>query len=383
MDLSSYDIGYDIPAKPGMSATDIQTPALVIDLDALDANLRKMARYVQQHDIHLRPHGKMHKSADIARRQHDIGGANGICCQKASEAEAFIRAGIKDVLITNQIRDAVKLNRLAQLSATGARITLCVDDPDNVAEISAAATQHQTTLSCLVELECGARRCGVATPETAAQIAQAIAQADGLIFDGVQAYHGTAQHLKTHAARESEIGIVLHKVRATLAELQAAGLKARVVSGAGTGSHVIEATSGLYTELQCGSYAFMDADYGRLHNAKGQRLDHGEWTNALFVLTSVISKTETGRAICDAGLKAIAMDSGPPVAVDAPGVEYTGPSDEHGILLDPKDKLRTGDKLRLIPGHCDPTCNLHEWYVGVRARKVETLWPITARGKLL
>lgn len=158
------------------------------------------------------------------------------------------------------------------------------------------------------------------------------------------------------------------------------GLNCDIVTGGGTGSHVLEGNSGIYTELQCGSYAFMDADYTRIRNQEGMRFDAGEWEHALFILTSVMSHTKADKAICDAGLKSQSVDSGLPVVFGRDDVTYTPCSDEHGEIRDPDGTLQVNDKLRLIPGHCDSTCNLHDWYVGVRNGQVECLWPVSARG---
>jgi 3-hydroxy-D-aspartate aldolase len=364
-----------------MTIDQIQTPALVLDLDALDRNLRRMADFVEQHGITLRTHGKMHKSADVARRQIEIGGAHGICCQKVSEAEAFVRAGIRDVLVSNQVRDAVKLDRLARLPALGARVGVCVDDLAGVAELAAAVARHGTELDVLVELDCGARRCGASVSEVAA-IARAVEAAPGLRFRGLQAYQGAMQHVQTWPAREAAFAEVAEAVRAAKAALAAAGLPCPTVTGGGTGSYPLETASGLYTELQCGSYAFMDADYGRIDGPDGQRLDAGAWDNALFVLTQVMSTAGPGRAVCDAGLKAMSGESGLPLVQGRSGLTCEDLSDEHCRIADPDGVLSIGDKLWLVPGHCDPTVNLHDWYVGLRGGRVETLWPVTARGKL-
>ena len=159
------------------------------------------------------------------------------------------------------------------------------------------------------------------------------------------------------------------------------GLEPEVVSGGGTGSYYFESGSGVYNELQCGSYAFMDADYGRILDKDGKRIDKGEWENALFILTSVMSHAKPDKAICDAGLKAQSVDSGLPFVYGRNDVQYVKCSDEHGVIDDPNGVLKINDKLRLVPGHCDPTCNVHDWYVGIRNGRVETLWPVSARGK--
>ena len=380
MDFADYEVGYDIPALPGMDEADIQTPCLVLDLDALERNIIKMGNYAKAHGMRLRSHGKMHKSVDVQKLQERLGGAVGVCCQKVSEAEAFARGGIRDILVSNQVRDPAKIDRLARLPRYGARITVCVDDVANVADLSAAAQKHGTTLECLVEIDCGARRCGVATTSETVAIAKAIDAAPALRFAGIQAYQGAMQHLENYADRKAKLDTAIALVKPIVEALQAAGLPPELVSGGGTGSYYFESNSGIYNELQCGSYAFMDADYGRIRDKDGQRIDHGKWENALFILTSVMSCTIPGQAVCDAGLKAQSLDSGLPVIHGRDDVAYINASDEHGVIEDKHGVLRINEKLKLVPGHCDPTCNLHDWYVGVRNGKVEVVWPVSARG---
>ncbi|MFD1157512.1 3-hydroxy-D-aspartate aldolase BhcC [Roseovarius aestuarii] len=380
-DISQLDVGFDVPAVPGMDEADIQTPALVLDLDALERNIRKMGDYAKAHGMRHRVHGKMHKSVDIAKLQEKLGGAVGVCCQKVSEAEVFVRGGIKDVLISNQVRDAAKIDRLAQLPKLGSRIIVCVDDLANVADLSVAAERHDTELEVFVEVDCGAGRCGVTTTPAVIEIAKAVEAADGLKFSGIQAYQGAMQHLDTYEARQEKLDIAIAQVKDAVEGLKAEGLTCDLVSGGGTGSYYFEANSGVYNELQCGSYAFMDADYGRILDKDGKRIDQGEWENAFFLLTQVMSHAKADKAICDAGLKAQSVDSGLPFIFGRDDVEYIKCSDEHGVIADPAGALKVGEKLRLVPGHCDPTANVHDWYVGVRGGKVETLWPVSARGK--
>jgi 3-hydroxy-D-aspartate aldolase len=380
-DFAGLEVGYDIPALPGMDEADVQTPCLILDLDALERNVRKMGEYAQAHGMRLRSHGKMHKSVDVQKLQERLGGAVGVCCQKVSEAEVFARGGIGDILVSNQVRDPGKLDRLARLPGYGARITVCVDDAANVGELSAAAQKHGATLACLVEVDCGAGRCGVATAGEAVALAGAIEAAPGLKFAGIQAYQGAMQHLENYADRKARLDDAIALVRNVVEDLQAAGLSPGLVSGGGTGSYYFESASGVYNELQCGSYAFMDADYGRIRDEHGRRIDQGEWENALFVLTSVMSRAKPGQAVCDAGLKVLSLDSGLPVVHGRDDVAYVNASDEHGVIEDRHGALRINEKLRLVPGHCDPTCNLHDWYVGVRNGKVEVVWPVSARGK--
>jgi len=379
--LQELEIGFDVPAEIGMSVEEVQTPALLIDLDAFEANLKRMRQLAERYHVQLRAHAKMHKSVDVSRRQMEIGGAMGICCQKVSEAEVFARAGFDNILITNQIIDTRKINRMVSFCAPGRRVICCVDDIANLADLSAAASCKGVILECLVELECGSQRCGVSDLAKLVEIARAIEDAEGLKFSGIQSYNGRVQHHQSFAERQA----VERKVAAVTGQavdaLKKAGLGCEIVSGGGTGSFAFEAESGIFNEIQCGSYAFMDADYGRIENESGQRFDQAEWQNALFLLTSIVSTAQDGRAVCDAGLKVQSVDSGLPVIYGRKDVRYIQCSDEHGVIEDKNKCLSLKDRLMLVPGHCDPTCNLHDWYVGVRGGKVEALWPVSARGK--
>ena len=379
--IADLEVGYDVPALPGMREDEIQTPCLILDLDALESNIRKMGDYAKAHGMRHRAHGKMHKSVDVLKLQQELGGACGVCCQKVSEAEVFARAGIKDILVSNQVRDPAKIDRLARLPRHGARVIVCLDDVTNVADLSAAAQKHGTQLDCFVEIDCGAGRCGVKTAPEVVAIAKAVAAAPNLRFAGLQAYQGAMQHIDGFAERRAKLDAAIAQVKDAVEALKGEGLEPELVSGGGTGSYQFESGSGVYNELQCGSYAFMDADYGRILDEEGKRIDAGEWKNALFILTSVMSHAKADKAICDAGLKAQSVDSGLPFIFGRDDVKYIKCSDEHGVIDDPDGKLKVNDKLRLVPGHCDPTCNVHDWYVGVRNGKVETLWPVSARGK--
>ncbi|WP_367109800.1 3-hydroxy-D-aspartate aldolase BhcC [uncultured Psychrobacter sp.] len=379
---AELEVGYNVPAAVGMDEADIQTPCLILDLDALERNIKKMGDYAKAHNMRHRSHGKMHKSVDVQKLQQELGDAVGVCCQKVSEAEVFVRGGIKDVLVSNQVRDPAKIERLANLPKMGSKITVCVDDVDNVAELSAAASENGTELNCYIEIDCGAGRCGVTTTEAVVEIAKAIDAADNLNFTGIQAYQGAMQHMDSYSDRKAKTQAAIDQVQEAVDALEAIGLKPEFVSGGGTGSYYFESNSGVYNELQCGSYAFMDADYGRILDEDGNRIDAGEWENALFLLTSVMSHAKPDKAIVDAGLKAQSVDSGLPFVYGRDDVEYVKCSDEHGVVSDPHGVLAINEKLKLVPGHCDPTCNVHDFYVGVRNGKVETVWPVSARGKM-
>ena len=379
INFDQYEVGFDIPAIPGMDEADIQTPSLVVDLDAFEKNIEVMRAYCEQTGMRHRLHGKMHKSIDVANYQIEKGNACGVCCQKVSEAEVFARGGVKDVLVSNQVRDPAKIDRLARLPKLGARTICCIDDIDNVAELSEAAVRHGTEIEVLVEIDCGAGRCGVAAGQPVVDIAKALDAAPGLKFAGIQAYQGAMQHLKSYDERKQKTGIAIDMVKDTIEMLKAEGLECDIVGGGGTGSYYFEGSSGVFNELQCGSYAFMDADYQTIDDENGERIS--EFVNSLFILTSVMSHAKADKAICDAGLKAQSVDSGLPYIFGRSDVEYIKCSDEHGVISDPDGVLKINEKLKLVPGHCDPTCNVHDWYVGVRNGKVETLWPVSARGK--
>lgn len=370
-------VGLTVPAHVGMKLEHVATPALIIELDSFERNVAQLRTFITENDVRHRAHAKTHKSADIALFQIEHGGACGICCQKVSEAEALVAEGVGDVLISNQVVDASKIDRLARL-AHDARVLVCVDDLANVDDLSAAALTHDATVECLVEIDCGAGRCGVEWGAPVVALARKIARADGLRFSGLQAYQGAAQHVREFAERKAKIDAALEQVSVTIEMLDAEGITCEIVGGAGTGTYYFEGASDVYNELQCGSYIFMDADYQRVQDEHG--LSISEFENSLFIYTSIMSKAKSDIAVCDAGLKAQSVDSGLPVIFGRDDVEYVKCSDEHGVITDPGDALSLNEKLKLIPGHCDPTCNLYDWYVGIRNGTVECLWPVTARG---
>jgi 3-hydroxy-D-aspartate aldolase len=368
----------DIPARIGASIDEIDTPALIVDLDTFEHNLERMAVFARSAGVRLRPHAKTHKCPTIAQMQI-AAGAVGQCCQKVGEAEALVGGGVRDVLVTNEIVDPHKLRRLAAL-AKDATIALCFDAVGPVDAASCAASEAGVELGGLVEIEVGMQRCGIAAGQPAADLARRIADAPGLRFRGLQAYHGAAQHMPTLAERERAIAGAADAVRSTIAALQESGLTCELVSGAGTGTYRIEGSSGVWNELQAGSYLFMDTDYARIGDKNGGH--YTDFAHSLFVLATVMSLPTADRAVVDAGLKSYSAEKGPPWVHGRDDIQVTGVSDEHGRLqLGPAaQRLRIGDKVMLIPGHCDPTINLHDWYVAVRRSRVEALWPITARG---
>jgi len=361
-----------------MRLAQVETPALLVDRRLLDANIAALASFVQSRapGVRLRPHAKSHKSPDIARRQV-AAGAVGLCCQTVREAEALAAGGIADILLTNEITDADKAARLAALGRQ-ARISACADHSAHVALLSWAAREAGTTLHVLVEIDAGGGRCGVPSAEAARELATAVAGSPGLRFDGLQAYNGGAQHLRSFAERQAAIANAARIAEAASDLIRQSGLPCSTVSGAGTGTFEIEMASAVYTELQCGSYVFMDADYAR--NQPSGESGVPAFEHALTVLATVISLPATGRAVCDAGLKAMSLDSGPPSLARHPGLTYGGASDEHStVQIAPGTVLQLGDKLQLVPGHCDPTVAMHDWIVVHEDGVVTDLWPV-ARG---
>jgi 3-hydroxy-D-aspartate aldolase len=362
-------------AHVGDSLDAIETPALIIELDALERNLDVMRGEVARFPgVRLRPHAKTHKSSHVARLQMSRGGAVGMCCQTIGEAEMLVReAGVSDVLLTNQIVSAGKIARLVELTRQG-DVAVCVDDPENVTVIAAAAARAGMCLRVLVEVEIGCNRCGVAPGAPAAELAARVTEKPSLRFAGIHAYHGAAQHVYDLTARQTALRQAVEQVADTVEAIRATGLTCDLVTGAGTGSWPIEAGSGVYNEVQPGSYVFMDADYARVEGAPQK------FESALFVLTTVISR-QPDRVVCDAGLKAHSIDTGPPRVFRRSALTFARASDEHGVIrADPASLPRAGERLLLIPGHCDPTVNLYDHYVCIRHGRVEAVWPITARG---
>jgi len=356
------------PASVGQKLEEVDTPALVLDLDAFERNLHTLRDAVKGKPVRIRPHAKTSKCPDVAKRQIALG-AVGVCCQKVSEAEAMVEGGIGDVLVSNEVVGAQKLARLAAL-AKKARIGICVDSAEGLAQLKASGAD----VDVYVEIEVGMKRCGVPPGKPAVDLARAII-ASNLRFSGLQAYHGRAQHLRTLEERHAVIAAAAEAVRTTKDLLKKSGIACPTVTGAGSGTFMFEVQSGAWDEIQPGSYAFMDADYARNEWAAPlPRFEH-----ALFVLTTVMSRPSPTLAVVDAGLKASSVDSGLPGLWQRPGLAYTHASDEHG-WVEGAEVPRLGEKLLLVPGHCDPTINLYDWYVCVRRGAVEALWPITARG---
>lgn len=365
-------------AQPGDPLADIDTPALILDLDAFERNLDRMSDAIGSGNVRLRPHAKSHKCPEIALRQI-ARGAVGICCQKVSEAAVFVQAGIADVLITNQVVGDAKIRHVTEL-ASAARIGVLADHPTQVHALAAAAQAQRAELDVYIEIEVGSHRCGVGSLEEAVRLAALIAGYPSLRFAGLHCYHGGAQHLRDPAARAAAIAGAAGLARSAKDRIEEQGFPVEIVTGAGTGTFVLERDSNVFNELQPGSYIFMDRDYGE--NRLGEN-DIG-FEQALFVKTTVLSRPSADRAVVDAGLKASSVDSGMPSVWQRDGLQYVKASDEHGVLLtDPSTSIALGEQLLLVPGHCDPTVNLYDTLICVRGSTVEALWSIAARGAVL
>ena len=364
-------------ARVGDPVQAIDTPTLVLDLDVFERNLARMTQAMAGHSIRLRPHAKSHKCVEIARRQI-AAGAVGICCQKVSEAAPFVAAGISDVLITNQIVGERKLEALVGLSRQ-ARIGVLVDDPVQLELLAGAVARHGGQLDVYVEIDVGSKRCGT-DAAGAVHLAVAIQRHDRLRFAGLHAYQGKAQHLRTVAERDAAIATATLTASRVREAIIREGIQVPIITGAGTGTFTRERDSGVYDEIQPGSWVFMDTDYAANAWGAGEPL----FEHSLFVLSTVISRPAPERAVVDAGLKALSVDSGMPSVWDRTDLRYERASDEHGVVALPEDaRVVIGDRLFLVPGHCDPTVNLYDEFVCVRGGRVEAIWPVDARGALL
>jgi len=416
-DTGRHPLPTGLAALRGKPVAAIDTPALVVDLDAMQRNLARMADFARKHSVRLRPHAKMHKSAALARLQMQAG-AVGVCVQKTSEAEAMAAGGVTDIYISNEVIDPAKLRRVAaladQLNAAGGRLAIAVDSLEGISRLAAAMNENDgpsqslsprrsgepslstnlasvdkkpARIDLFIEIDVGQGRCGLPPGPAAVALAQAIEGHAGLRFAGLQAYHGRAQHLRSVEERRVAIARAADEVQRTRALIEAAGITVPLVTGAGTGTFALETASGVWGELQAGSYLFMDADYaGNAHDPAQPAFEH-----ALFVKSQVITVNAT-HAVCDAGHKSHAIDSGLPRVHSLPGqpsLTYANGGDEHGILH-PSASGGTlpalGDTVWLIPGHCDPTVNLHEHLIGVRGGlehgTVERIIRVDARGAL-
>jgi len=379
----------------GQPVAAIDTPALVVDLDAMQRNLSRMAEFARKHDVRWRPHAKMHKSSALARLQMQAG-AVGVCVQKTAEAEAMAAGGVNNIYISNEVVAPAKLARVADLAHALAtehgQLAIAVDCIEGVGRLANAMDDRRqggapAVIDVFVEIDVGQGRCGVPPGRLALELALEIRRHPALRFAGLQAYHGKAQHLRTPQARREAIARVAQDVRSTRELIEREGIPVPLVTGAGTGSMVCEAASGVYGELQAGSFLFMDADYAANERDPAQP----QFEHALFVKTQVMSSGLL-HAVCDAGHKSHAIDSGLPtvLALEPTGeLSYLNGGDEHGVLEPARGNERVprlDETLWLIPGHCDPTVNLHSHLIGVvgglQRGRVDKIIRVDARGAL-
>jgi 3-hydroxy-D-aspartate aldolase len=355
----------------------LNTPVLVLDRDALERNIASMAAFARRRGMALRPHAKTHKSVDIARLQMETG-AVGVCCAKLGEAEALAQGGIEAILITSPVVTPQAIERLAALHARIADLRVVADHPDNVDALAAANTSGKP-LPVLVDIDPGIRRTGVVSPEAAVALAARVARHTALRFAGVQYYCGVQQHIGSYADRRAAIEDRTAYLRSVLGALQNAGHAPDVISGGGTGTHSIDGDLGVLTELQAGSYVFMDRQYNDC-DLTGDRA--APFETALFVDARVISANHASMATIDAGFKALSTDGGSPQVMDGapPTAVFVFMGDEHGALIAPDHTFRLGDLVTLAVPHCDPTVNLYDAYHVVKDGALIDIWPITARG---
>lgn len=359
----------------GMHKTELDTPALLIDLDKMEANIETMANYFSTVNADLRPHVKTHKTPIISHKQI-AAGAIGVTCAKLGEAEAVIHAGIRDVLIANQIVGPHKIARLINL-AKHSEIMVAVDNSQNVQAISEAAAAKGATVRMLVEVNIGMNRCGVESGKPALELAEQIHRSPNLIFEGLMGYEGHTVAKPDRAERDTAAREAMQRLVDAKNFLEKHSVEVSIMSGGGTGTFNITGSIPEMTEVQAGSYVFMDSTYRNVQGS-GDQFDC-----SLSVLATVVSRPNRSRMIVDTGLKVLAKEFGIPQPIGLAGVELTGLSEEHGTIQvsDENVSLKPGDKLEILPSHCCTTVNLHDRYYGIRNGIVESVWDIAARGK--
>ncbi len=364
------------------SRGDLNTPVLVVELDALGRNIAKMAAFADMHGVKLRPHAKTHKSPEIGRRQIEAG-AIGLCCAKIGEAEVMADAGLTGLHITSPVVSPPAMTRLATLNLRSEALMCVVDDPANVRALgTAVVAAGEVPLSVAIDIDPGIRRTGVPTPEAAVAVLEAIRETPSLRYRGVQCYCGFQQHIAGFAEREAAMLDRAAFVRSVIAALSEAGGRPEIVTGGGTGTHRIDVALDLFTELQVGSYVFMDSQY----LACDLTGDGGgpPFETALMIDARVVSATGPAMATLDAGFKAFATDAEPPqILSGAPdGAKYFFMGDEHGAIFSISGVLPgLAEVVTLAAPHCDPTVNLYDTYHVVQGDTLRALWPIAARGR--
>jgi D-serine deaminase-like pyridoxal phosphate-dependent protein len=359
----------------------LNTPALLLDLDALDSNIAAMAAHARKVGVNLRPHSKGAKSIEIGRRQV-AAGAIGICCATLGEAEVIAGAGIDNVVITSPVVTPAMIDRLMTLNQRVKGLIVVADNPANVDALAAASAKTGRPLSVIVEFDVGQGRTGTISVDAGASLAARIKAAQSLRYVGIQAYYGHLQHVTTFADRKAAAETQMARVRALVDRLKADGLAPEIVTGGGTGTFDIDPGGGVYTELQPGSYPFMDREYLEIDMTQARS---SPFAPSLFVQASVVSANREGFAVVNAGYKSFATEGGMPrvLVPSLADATYKLMGDEHGgIQYDPRSgALNVGDAVEFLTPHCDPTINLYDRYHCVRGDTLVEIWPVDARGR--
>lgn len=362
------------PSVVGRSKWDVDTPALLLDLDLVERNINAMMETLQDTSVKLRPHAKTHKSPRLALMQL-AAGAIGITVAKLGEAEVMAAAGVDNILISSEVVGPAKVARLIGL-AHQAHVITVVDDSAAARAISEAAAEAGVEIQTLVDLDVGHHRTGIAPGQPAVELAKEVSRLPALRLMGLQGYEGHLQHVEGLEERRNGEAESLSMLLETRRLIESAGLEVSIVSTGGTGTHRLLAQQAGVTEIQAGSYVVMDSHYASIEGVT--------FAQALTCMATVISKTKPNRAIVDAGHKTLSVDSGPSEPKDLPNCRYIPAGDEHGVLDfgDHPCPLAVGDRVELTPRHCDPTINLHDWFHVTRGATIVGLWPIAARGKV-
>lgn len=355
----------------GSSKSTIPTPALLIDKAAMEFNLETMADFFRHRSAKLRPHFKTHKSPQLALLQIEKG-AIGLTCAKLSEAEVLAEAGVNSILIANQVIDPRKIIRLAEI-AKQTQVIVAVDQEANLRKIANAAQTAGSIVEIVIEVDVGMSRCGVLPGEPALPLARLANQLQGVRFAGLLGYEGHTVFEIDPQKRQENVLQAMGKLTGTADLLRQAGLEVEIVSAGGTGTAFLSGDFPGITEIEAGSYPFMDAKYNQLGLPFRQ---------ALTLLATVISTPAPQRAITDAGMKALTSDNGLPEVSGLPGVKLLRLSEEHGLLeVDPEQaRFQPGDRIEIIPSHVCTTVNLHERYIVMQDGLVQDIWPISGRG---
>jgi D-serine deaminase-like pyridoxal phosphate-dependent protein len=363
-----------------LTKADLPTPALVLDLARFESNLRTMAEHCRSSGVAFRPHAKTHKCPEVARRQLDSG-ALGICVATVAEADAMVAAGVPGVLLTSPIIDPHKIRRVVNLIRDGADLMVSVGHPLEVNLLAEAAAAARVSVPVLLDIDVGDRRTGVLPGEPALELARAISRPKHLQLRGVQAYAGHASHTVGFEERQRASRNAIVIAVETRDQLVRAGFPAEILSGGSTGTYNIDSSIAGVTELQVGSYVFMDVDYRRI-GGKGSPGLYRDFLPSLTVLTSVVSASHSDRVTVDAGTKALdTTTTHRPESNERNGLIYNRAGDEFGsITAEHGASLpRIGDRLEFIVPHCDPTVNLYDRIYAARGDKIESIWFLSAR----